>query len=99
MFLFHTKQGSAEGTDGQAHDEAMTSAERRSGVVIWFNERGYGFIRPEDGTKDLFVHYSGIAGDGHKMLYAGDRVEFDVVEGDRGPKAINLIVVEGSVST
>jgi CspA family cold shock protein len=61
------------------------------GTVKWFNEsKGYGFITQEDGT-DVFAHYSAIQGDGFKTLAEGDAVSFDVVEGDKGPKAANIV--------
>ena len=61
-----------------------------TGKVKWYNnQRGYGFITSENG-EDVFVHYSGIAGDGFKSLDEGDQVEFEVVEGDKGPQATNV---------
>ena len=58
------------------------------GTVKWFNDtRGYGFITPSDGSADVFVHYTGIVGDGRKTLQEGQKVEFEVTQGDRGPKA------------
>jgi len=60
------------------------------GRVKWFNEaKGFGFIQ-QDGGGDVFVHYTSIKGDGFKTLKQGDRVRFDVVQGDRGPKAVNV---------
>jgi cold shock protein len=62
------------------------------GTVKWFNDaKGYGFITPESGGKDLFVHHSSIAGDGFKTLAEGARVEYDAVEGAKGPEAKNVI--------
>jgi CspA family cold shock protein len=62
-----------------------------TGTVKWFSdEKGYGFITPEDGSKDLFVHFSGIAGDGFKSLTEGARVEFEATEGQKGPQATNV---------
>ncbi len=61
------------------------------GTVKWFNEsKGFGFISQEDGT-DVFAHYSAIQGNGFKTLAEGDMVSFDVVEGDKGPKAENIV--------
>ncbi|MFA5160732.1 MAG: cold-shock protein [Elusimicrobiales bacterium] len=61
------------------------------GKVKWFNnQKGYGFITPEDGSKDLFVHYSAITGDGYKSLTEGQEVEFETSDSDKGPKAINV---------
>jgi len=60
------------------------------GTVKWFNEsKGFGFIEQEDG-KDVFVHYSAIAGSGFKTLNEGDKVEFEVVDGPKGPAAANV---------
>ena len=61
------------------------------GTVKWFNaEKGYGFITGEDG-KDVFVHFSAIQGEGFKTLDEGQNVEFDIVEGPRGPQAANVV--------
>ena len=61
------------------------------GVVKWFNDqKGYGFITPEEG-KDVFVHFSGIKGDGFKSLPEGAQVEFDITDGAKGPQAINVV--------
>jgi CspA family cold shock protein len=61
-----------------------------SGIVKWFDERkGYGFIEQEDGP-DVFVHHSGISGEGFKTLREGDRVTFDIEQGQKGPAAVNV---------
>jgi len=61
------------------------------GNVKWFNaEKGYGFIEREDGG-DVFVHYSAIQSNGFKTLEEGEPVDFDIVEGDRGPQAANVV--------
>lgn len=63
------------------------------GTVKWFNsEKGFGFIEVEGGS-DVFVHYSAIQQDGYKTLEEGQRVEFDIVEGERGPQAENVVKV------
>ncbi len=63
------------------------------GTIKWFNEKkGYGFIQQDNG-QDIFVHYSSIAGDGFKTLSEGQRVKFDIEEGAKGPKAINVIKI------
>jgi len=65
--------------------------EMTNGTVKWFNEsKGFGFITSEDGS-DVFVHYSSIAGNGFKSLAEGDSVSFDVENGPKGPKAVNVV--------
>jgi CspA family cold shock protein len=64
---------------------------RETGTVKWFNsEKGFGFITRENGEKDVFVHHSAIQGGGFKTLNEGERVEFDVVQGQKGPAAENV---------
>jgi cold shock protein len=65
-----------------------------TGTVKWFNaEKGYGFITPEDGSKDLFVHFSAIQSDGYKSLNEGQKVEYEATQGQKGPQAGNVRVV------
>ncbi len=67
---------------------------RTTGRVKWFNEtKGFGFITPDDGTRDCFVHFSAISGSGFRTLAEGDEVEFDVVDGQKGPAAENVVRV------
>jgi CspA family cold shock protein len=75
------KHGSTEGE----HNKVA------QGTVKWFNsEKGFGFITPDDGSKDAFVHFSAIAGDGYKSLEENQRVEFDTTQGQKGPQAENV---------
>jgi CspA family cold shock protein len=65
-----------------------------TGTVKWFdNDKGFGFITPDEGTKDLFVHFSGITSDGYRSLEEGQKVSFDTEAGDKGPKAVNVQVL------
>jgi CspA family cold shock protein len=64
---------------------------RTTGTVKWFNDsKGFGFITPEDSDRDCFVHYSAIAGSGFRTLAEGEKVEFDLVQGQKGPAAENV---------
>lgn len=62
-----------------------------TGIVKWFNsEKGFGFITPSNGGKDVFVHFSGIVGDNYRTLNENDQVEFEVKDSDRGPSAVEV---------
>ncbi len=66
---------------------------KATGQVKWFNEtKGFGFLE-QDGGKDVFVHFSAIQGSGFRTLTEGQRVEFEVVQGDKGPQAANVVPV------
>ena len=68
---------------------------RTVGTVKWFNNsKGFGFITPEEGERDCFVHHSAIQGEGFKSLNEGERVEFDLVDGQKGPAAENVMKLE-----
>ncbi|MGN6325910.1 transcription antiterminator/RNA stability regulator CspE [Pseudolysinimonas sp.] len=65
-----------------------------TGTVKWFNaEKGFGFITPDDGSQDLFAHYSAIQTSGYRSLDEGQRVEFEVTQGQKGPQASNITAV------
>jgi CspA family cold shock protein len=62
-----------------------------TGTVKWFSDdKGFGFITPDDGEKDLFVHHTGINGEGYRSLQEGAKVTYDAEAGDKGPKAVNV---------
>ena len=65
-----------------------------NGTVKWFSDqKGYGFIKPDDGGKDLFVHYSNVEGDGFKTLQEEQKVEYEASEGQKGPEATRVRAV------
>ncbi|MEE8131145.1 MAG: cold-shock protein [Vicinamibacterales bacterium] len=67
-----------------------------TGTVKWFNDsKGFGFLTRDDGEKDVFVHHSAVQGEGFKSLTEGQRVEFEVVQGQKGPAAENVVKLDG----
>jgi len=76
---------------GVRSTDAVEVKDMATGTVKWFSdEKGFGFITPDDPGKDLFVHFSGIAGDGFRTLAEGARVSFDAEQGPKGPAAVNV---------
>jgi CspA family cold shock protein len=72
-------------------------ADRVTGTVKWFSRaKGYGFIEPDGGDKDVFVHYSAIVGEGYRNLSEGQRVEFTIEDTPKGPQAAEVIDLDGS---
>ena len=67
---------------------------KQKGTVKWFNDsKGYGFITPEDGSKDLFVHHTNILQEGFKSLEEGQKVEYNVTQGEKGPSATDVVKI------
>jgi CspA family cold shock protein len=84
------------GTPRHASERACGRKEQfmPTGTVKWFNdEKGYGFITPDSGDRDLFVHYSGIDGRGFRTLAENAKVEYDEEDGEKGPKAVNVRLI------
>jgi CspA family cold shock protein len=74
--------------------EYTRSGRMETGIVKWFNsEKGFGFIMPESGGKDLFAHFSEIKGDGEKVLLENQRVSYDAAQGAKGPQATNIRIL------
>lgn len=72
----------------------VTMSDKMKGQVKWFNEsKGFGFITPADGSKDVFVHFSAIQGNGFKTLAEGQNVEFTIENGAKGPAAANVMAI------
>ena len=67
---------------------------KMTGIVKWFNaDKGFGFITPDDGSKDVFVHFSAIQGNGFKTLAEGQNVEFEIQDGQKGPAAVTVTAI------
>ncbi len=77
----------------------MSEAERLKGTVRWFSRvKGYGFIQPDGGDKDVFVHYSAILGEGYRNLNEGQRVEFSIEDSAKGPQAVQVMGLDGAAA-
>ncbi len=73
------------------------SENRTNGTVKWFSRvKGYGFIEPDNGEKDVFVHYSAIIGEGYRNLEEGQRVEFSIEQTGKGPQAVQVMAQNGA---
>jgi len=91
-----TVRGAPNGDDARRREQFWTGVSpvmaRITGTVKWFNDaKGFGFITPENGEKDCFVHHTAIQAQGFKSLAEGERVEFEVVQGQKGPAAQNVV--------
>jgi CspA family cold shock protein len=85
-----TTAGTFISTPGNPENTKRSTRKMAQGIVKWFNDaKGFGFIQQDNGP-DVFAHFSAIAGDGFKSLAEGQRVEFDVIEGQKGPQAANI---------
>jgi CspA family cold shock protein len=80
-----------EASSAQQQAHTVEETHMPTGTVKWFSDdKGFGFITPDDGEKDLFVHHTGINGEGYRSLQEGAKVSYDAEEGDKGPKAVNV---------
>jgi cold shock protein len=80
-----------EASSARQHAHIVEEDHMPTGTVKWFSDdKGFGFITPDDGDKDLFVHHTGINGDGYRSLQEGSKVSYDAEQGDKGPKAVNV---------
>src|ERR687889_558037 len=92
--LIKTRCAGDPGPDA-VNKHGVDAMARTLGTVKWFNDaKGFGFITPENGDKDCFVHHTAIKADGFRSLSEGDRVEFDIVQGAKGPAAENVTKVK-----
>jgi CspA family cold shock protein len=85
------KECGAQDVRSSAQHPELEDGQMAIGTVKWFSaEKGYGFITPEDGGRDVFVHFSGIVGEGHRSLDEGERVSFTSEDGEKGPRAVDV---------
>jgi CspA family cold shock protein len=79
------------GVSAARRHKAVEGEYMATGTVKWFSDdKGFGFITPDDGGRDLFVHFSGVTGDGYRSLAEGTKVSYESEEGPKGPKAVNV---------
>jgi CspA family cold shock protein len=84
----------SQASSAQQHAHVVEEQHMPTGTVKWFSdEKGFGFITPDDGAKDLFVHHTGINGEGFRTLREGARVSYEAEDGDKGPKAVNVSIL------
>jgi cold shock protein len=89
--VFSARTSSPQGLFTRSQFTDAGEIDMATGTVKWFNDdKGFGFVAPDEGSKDLFVHHSGIAMDGYRSLEEGARVSYDEEPGDKGPKAVNV---------
>jgi CspA family cold shock protein len=79
---------------GSKNEKDISMSNKMTGLVKWFNaDKGFGFITPQDGSKDVFVHFSAIQSSDFKTLDEGQKVEFSTEDGAKGPSAVNVIAL------
>ena len=80
-------------------EELVTAGATTHGTVKWFSRmKGWGFIEPDGADRDVFVHYESIIGEGFRNLEKGERVQFEVIDTPKGPKAVNVLSIDGSMA-
>jgi CspA family cold shock protein len=90
-FRFTPRIASSHHAPARGRPESSEGLPVATGTVKWFSDdKGFGFITPDEGGRDLFVHFSGIDGDGYRSLSEGAKVTYDEESGDKGPKAVNV---------
>jgi cold shock protein len=89
--VFSARTSSPQGLFTRSQFTDAGEIDMATGTVKWFNDdKGFGFVAPDEGSKDLFVHHTGINANGFKSLAEGAKVSFDAEAGDKGPKAVNV---------
>jgi cold shock protein len=89
--VFSARTSSPQGLFTRSQFTDAGEIDMATGTVKWFNDdKGFGFVAPDEGSKDLFVHHTGINANGFKSLAEGAKVSYDAEAGDKGPKAVNV---------
>lgn len=97
LFVVRAKAQQRLVRDPIEHNKREGQEKMATGTVKWFNgEKGFGFIQQDEGGSDVFVHFSAISGDGYRNLDEGDKVEYDVQQGQKGLQAANVTVTESA---